>query len=142
MEPIETVVKNKITRLPLSNGHYIDVKKRLNAGEEQDLFAEMSPVQLPGERAQLKTKIVQTARVMAYLLTWSLTDDGQPLPMSPLMSEADRLSTLRSLDPLVFNEIRDAINVHEAAVEQEMADRKKAQGGERESSASSPSAAS
>jgi hypothetical protein len=126
---VETIVKPKIVRLPLSDGRYIDVKRRLNAGEQQDMFAAMAPFLTAGEKPQLKTQAVMTAKILAYLLGWSLTDDGAPIPMSPDLPELTRLSTIRSLDPEDFREIREAIDVHETVVEAEVAQAKNGQAG-------------
>lgn len=134
-------VKPQIDRLPLSHGDYIDVRHRLNTGEQQDMFAVMAPHMTAGEKVQLQSREVQTAKVLAYLLGWSLTDDGKPVPMSPEMPEAARLSTLRALDPDTFREIREAIEAHEDAIDKEVAEAKKIQGSERASSAPSLSVA-
>lgn len=132
-------VGTQTVRLPLTDGEYILVKERLSAGEEQDMFAEMVLDMTAGEKVHLDPKLVQTAKVLAYLVGWSLTDDGQPVPMAPTMSIADRRSTLRSVDGETFREIRVAIDAHEAAVEQARADRKNGPGSESESSKTSPS---
>lgn len=134
-------VKPQIVRLPLSAGDFIDVKKRLNTGEQQDLHACMVATMTAGEKVLLNSKSVMTAKVLAYLLTWSLTDEGQPVPMSPEMDDQARLSTLRNLDPDTFREIREAIESHEAAIEKETTDAKNVQAGESTSPALSTSAA-
>lgn len=110
-------VKPQVVRLPLSAGDYIDVKRRLNTGEQQELFAVMAPLVTPGEKVQLNSRMALTAKVMAYLLAWSFTDDGQPVPVT--------LGAVNGLDPDTFREIRDAIETHEDVVDQEIADQKK-----------------
>ena len=126
---METIVKPKTVRIPLSNSQYIDVKRRLNTGEQQDLFAVLTPLVTPGEAVRYDAKEVFTAKVLAYLLGWSLTQDGTPIPMSPDMSETARRATLRSLAPEVFKEIRDAVEAHEDAVAEEVAALKKTDAG-------------
>jgi hypothetical protein len=42
-------VKPEPIRLPLSGNEYIDIKKRLNHGEREDLYARMAPYVVPGE---------------------------------------------------------------------------------------------
>jgi len=126
-------------RLPLSDGEFITVKERLNAGEEQDMFADMVLDMTAGEKVHLDPKSVQMAKVLAYLVGWSLTDDGAPVPMAPTQSVAERRSALRSVDGDTFREIREAIDAHEKAVEQASTDRKNGQAGERESNKTSPS---
>lgn len=136
---METIVKPKIVRLSLSDGLFIDVKRRLNVGEQQDMFAAMAPFLTSGEKPQLKSQAVMTAKVLAYLIGWSLTDDDVPVPMSPALSDETRLSTLRSLDPDVFREIREAIDAHEDAIEKEIEQRKNGHSGDGNSSKTSPS---
>jgi len=126
---MDTIVKPKIVRLSLSDGHYIDVRRRLNTGEQQDMFAAMAPYLVAGEKPQLKSQAVMTAKVLAYLLGWSLTDDGAPIPMSPDLPDGVRMATVRSIDPDVFREIREAIDTHEAAVELEIEQTKNARAG-------------
>jgi hypothetical protein len=135
---MEYVVKPKRVRLPLSQGQFIDVKRRLNTGEQQDMFAAMAPVHTPGEKLTANSKAVMTAKVLAYLVGWSLTDDGDPLPMTPEMSDAERLAVIRSLDPDTFAEIRDAIDAHEQSVDAEVLARKNGQGTVSASSQISP----
>ena len=115
------------TRLPLSGGHYIDVKKRLNHGETEDMYARWAPYVVQGEtQARLNRREVRTAKVDAYLLGWSLVNDqGQPVAMSPDMPAADRAATIRSLDPDRFDEIHEAIEAHERATAIERAAQKK-----------------
>lgn len=131
--------KPKSVRLPLSDGDYIDITNRLNHGEREDMFARMSPHALELDRRQ-----VRTAKVVAYLLGWSLTDgdapgEGTPVPMSPDLPEAARIDTIRSLDPDTFIEIYDAIDAHELAVTQARSDAKKKTGGTPASDPISPS---
>jgi len=128
--------------LAIADGRTIDVKRRLNTGEQQDLFAAMAPTLMSGERATLQTKSVMTAKVLAYLLSWygiNHPEDGQPLPMTPFMSDDERLSSLRATDPDDFRDIREAIDWHEAEVEREIAEAKKIRGGASASSSSLPS---
>jgi hypothetical protein len=128
-------VKPEPHRLSLSDNEYVDIKKRLNHGEREDMFARMAPYVVPGELAHMDRREVRTAKVLMYLLGWSLTDDGTPVPMSPVLSEAERLDTIRSLDPDRFDEIHAAIEAHEEAY----AKKKKAQATESVSPATSPS---
>lgn len=132
-------VKPEPIRLFLSGGRYIDIKKRLNHGETEEMFARMAPFVVPGQLAQLDRREVRTARVLMYLLGWSLTNDGVPEPMSLVMPEVERLATIHSLDPNSFDEIYAAIETHEAAFEKELEAKKKLQATANASSAISPS---
>lgn len=132
-------VKPLVTRLPISGGDSIDVKQRLNAGESHQMYAAMLPTFVRGEKPQMDTRAAITAKVLAYLVGWSLMDDGRVVPYSPEMSEPDRLSTLNGLDSETFKEITEAIDAHEEEQERARYERKNAQAGE---SGSSPISAS
>jgi hypothetical protein len=109
-------VRPEPIRLSISGGHYIDIKKRLNHGETEDMFARWAPFVVPGQPANLDRREFRTAYVLTYLLGWSLTDDdGTPVAFSPALPEAERLDAIRSLDPDRFTEIHDAIEKHEEA---------------------------
>jgi hypothetical protein len=99
----------------------------------------MAPYVVPGEPTHLNRREVRTAKVLVYLLGWSLTDDGTPVAMSPVLSEAERLDTIRSLDPDRFDEIHVAIEAHEEAYAADVAKKKKAQSTESVSPTTSPS---
>lgn len=131
--------KPESTRIPLSDGEFIDVKKRLTHGEREDMFARISPNAFKVERRE-----VRTAKVVAYLVGWSLTDgerpgEGQPVPMSPDLPESTRIDTIRSLDPDTFLEIHDAIDAHEDRMAEERAEAKKKRTGMPSSDPISPS---
>lgn len=102
-------------RLMLADGQSIDIKKRLNHGEQEDMFARWSPfIEADGQPARLERRAVRDSKVLAYLVGWSLTQNGgTPVPMSPALSDADRLATLANLDPDRFDEIHRAIETHE-----------------------------
>jgi hypothetical protein len=114
------IVKPETVRLPISEGDFIEIKKRLTHGEREDMSAHLMPSMTPGERPQVVTKDVRTVQVLTYLVHWSLTDDdGVPLPMGPQLPEAERYSTIRMLDPDTFDEIFAAIQAHEQRLVQE-----------------------
>lgn len=138
------VVKPEPFRLTLSgHGRFIIIKKRLNQGETEDMYERMSPMVTPGSPSQLKRREVRQAKVLAYLIGWSLTDgdqpgEGLPLPMSPDMPDQERADRLRALDPDTFSEIFSAITAHEEAMEEARAAQKKILRGELASSETSP----
>lgn len=101
-------------RLTLSGGHFVDIKQRLNHGETEDMYAVIAPHGLTNRR------VVRTAKIDAYLLGWSLTKKGVPVPMSlasETFSAQARLDTIRSLSQRRAIEIYDAIEAHEAAMD-------------------------
>lgn len=121
-------------RLLLTDGKYVDIKKRLNHGETEDLFARISPYGVGVNRRE-----VRTAKIDAYLLAWNLTKKGKPVPMSPEMPENVRLDTIRALNPDRAVEIHKAIEAHEERDAKVRADLKKTTGGKPPGDPISPS---
>jgi len=117
-------VKGEQVRLPLSDGDFIDIKKSLTHGEREDMLAAIAPTIIIGERRRLDARNVRTAKVLTYLVGWSLLDDGQPVPYSLDLPEDFRRDTLRQLDPSTFDEIHRAIEQHEAADDAERTGKK------------------
>jgi hypothetical protein len=97
------IVLPESTRLPLSDGDFLTVKKELNAGEYVDFLT---------DRAAGNFFALQ----LAYLVGWSLTGTGgEPIPYSVAMSLDERRNTLRSLDTGTAHEIIEATRAHEQA---------------------------
>jgi hypothetical protein len=123
-----------------ADGAFIDVKRRLSAGEKHDTMERLAPTTIAGQRPVIKTKEIYTATILGYLLGWSFTDDaGRPVDYNPDMGEAQRLSLLRGLDEDTFEEIVAAIDAHTDAEDAARAIRKNNQDGANESPAVSPS---
>ena len=106
-------------RLPLSGGQFVDIKQRLNHGETEDMYARIAPHGLQNRRE------VRTAKIDAYLLGWSLTKKGVPVPMSPELPAQTRVDTIRALHQDRAVEIYDAIEAHEEKMAAERAAQKK-----------------
>jgi hypothetical protein len=107
-----------VVRLPLTEGDWVDVKRDLTFGEQQQMFSAMRRRYAPGELPMLDPASVTSARVLAYVVSWSLVDShGTPVALSP--------GALNSLFPDAVNEIRDALDAHVDARERELADEKK-----------------
>jgi hypothetical protein len=131
-------VRPDTTVLRISNGDTLTVKRRLNAGEQRAMFARMYAAGVDGN---LKVNPLETgiARVTAYLVDWSLTDDeGKRVDIRGL-SIIELTSVIDGLDPGSFAEIKDAIEKHELAMDAERVQEKNDQGGENTSSAISSS---
>lgn len=124
-------------RLSLSGEQFIDIKKRLSTGEREDMYARMMPDGQTTNRRE-----VRTAKVLTYLLGWSLMNQGKPVPMSPEIPEKDRNDYIRALDPDRFDEIYRAIEAHEDAMQQARDAQKKILAGSPsgDATSSSPSA--
>ena len=135
----DRILEPETERLTISDGDFLDVKKRLNYGEHDDYLARLAPHQVPGEPVQMNTKNLRTSKVIAYLLGWSLTQKGKPIPYSIDMPEQARVDVVNSLDRESFKEIYDAIDTHEDKSNAEAAAAKNGKGGVIESPAISPS---
>lgn len=124
--------------LHISQGDTLTVRARLNAGEERAMFARMyAPPN--GARPRIDPLQVAIARLTAYLLDWSFTDEqGQHVPIRDQPSAALE-DTLNALDPDDFTEIREAIDDHIEQVEEARAAEKKRRDGRSTSSAPSTS---
>jgi len=106
------VVTPGTTRLPLSDGDWIDVVAELNAGEYFDLITALA------DRKPF-------AKILAYLQGWSLVDAaGAPLPFSLLIDEAERRDTVRALDKGTLRELVAVLDRHEAAGDAARAEKK------------------
>lgn len=93
-------------RIDLPEGQWIEIKKRLNVGEQRELFRRVYPAATAGEKLRLDIAEVGFAKVLAYVLAWSLTDDqGKAVPISE--------SALNTLGPDKFAYIREAVEAHE-----------------------------
>ncbi len=124
-------VKPEIERLQLRGGQFVDIKKRLNHGEREDIYAVISA----GGSGRHQ---VRTLEAMAYIVGWSLTDNGSPVAMSPELPEQVRIGTIRNLSTQRFDEIHKAIIDHVVATK-ESDEAKKPQDGANGSSAISSS---
>jgi|SRR5262245_44877555 len=109
-------VKPQLVRLPLSDGDWVDVKRQLNAGETRAIFTDMIKEQHAGEVATIDTTRVGITKLLAYIVEWSFTDDNGPVAFSE--------AALANLDMETFKELTDAVDAHEARVEQEQEQKK------------------
>jgi hypothetical protein len=131
-------VRPETAKLPISDGDWLIVRKRLSHGEQRTAFARMY---LAGADGTLRANpfSVGMETVTAYLLDWSLQDaDGQPVvirgvPVDELTAKLDALS------PEDFGEIRTVIEQHELAMAAERAEAKKKATGATGSDPTSPS---
>lgn len=129
------------TRLELSGGHWLHVRKRLTHGERDDAFARRYIADPFGIRANLKQQ-TGLATLTAYILDWSLTGyDGRPMvirgkdgrPSFELLETAINL-----LHEDRYNEILEVVTAHQRQMEEERAALKKTRSGEAASSPTSP----
>jgi hypothetical protein len=117
------VVSPDSLTLQISNGDWLLVKKRLNAGENRKMIKRGSVQTDDGLRVD--SIEAGLAKILAFLLDWSLKGpDGQVLPIRgahamPLDAALD------SIDPESYTEILRAIEAHELAMQAERAAQKK-----------------
>jgi hypothetical protein len=125
-------------RLPLSDGAWIVVRRRLTHGERSDSY-ESIMIPLPDGTYGANRLKMGMANVTAYLLDWSNTDQ----PIADLCRDSkDKTAlehVLRNISPESFEEIRNAISAHEMKQWELRAAVKNSQGGATVSSAISPS---
>ncbi len=107
-------VDPQISRLALSDGDWIEVKRDLTYGEQSAMFTAM----LKGDTATLDPTKVTPARILAYVVAWSFRDrEDRPVAVAA--------GALDSLFPDTVTELRDAIDAHEAARAREIEAEKK-----------------
>src|SRR5262245_19463421 len=117
--------KPETTRLDLSDGDFLIVKKRLTAGEQRKIFARMVSKLVPGEKTEVDPMQAGIAKIVEYLLDWSIVDaDNKPVDIRNQPPEFVA-AALNALDGESYAEIRIAIDQHEERVAAETLDLKK-----------------
>jgi hypothetical protein len=102
-------VTPEIVRLPLSDGDWIEVKKRLTVGEARAATSSfIGKFHGDGSRTP-NLETLGMGQVLAYLVRWSFRD-ANDLPVSV------SLDSIKSLDLDSYKEIEDAIEAHELRV--------------------------
>jgi len=137
------------TLIQISQGDWILIKKRLNAGEARRVFARMVKSIKPGEteapddkpKADVEYDVRQMglSKAVEYLLDWSIKDDDDKPVVIRDRSPKEIEAALESLDLDSFNEITKAIDAHETAMEAEREQEKKQSATENASLATSTS---
>jgi hypothetical protein len=116
------IVRPDKTRIVLSDGDWIDIKARLNAGEQRDMFARMVTNDMNvntdghvGGTMEIDPIKGPTAQVLAYLLDWNVKDDdGQVVDIKGQPAELVA-GALDMLDPDDYQEIVGVIQAHDHA---------------------------
>lgn len=107
-------IRPDTTRLTISNGDWLLVKRRLSFGDQRTAFARLYTTD-PDGTVRRNPLGMGIAHVAAYLLDWNLTDDaGQPVVIRGVSTD-ELTAALDSLSPEDFAEIREAIEAHEAS---------------------------
>jgi len=118
----------------LSNGDTLVVKCRLNTGETRALRAAI----LNGDQAQTQADRAAYAVVVAYLLDWTISDNGRPVVIRDQSADVVR-AVLDSLDYDSFVEIANAIHEHVQRQKEIRDDEKKTENSATPSSPTLPS---
>src|SRR5262245_17376180 len=106
--------------LPLSDGDWLLVKKRLNNGEQRELFrriyiraADGSFVVDEDGNPKVDITLIGFALVTTYLVDWSLTDhSGEKMLIAQQPPELIA-ATVDALEPEEFAEVRTAVEQHD-----------------------------
>jgi hypothetical protein len=132
-------VRPETVTLPISDGDWILVKRRLTVGESREYWARAYRRDRQTGELLVNRRQAGPALVTAYLIDWSLTDDeGKPVLIRGV-SAADMRRVLDGLDVDSFTEIRDAIQAHKDAMEKEREEEKKTRRSKMNGAAISPS---
>jgi hypothetical protein len=101
-------VTPETVRLPLSDGDWIEVKKRLTNGERRSLntaaLGKSMPIGQDVAEVAVDFAELGTARALIYIVDWSFEDDGHRVPVS-------RAAYL-ALDEPTADEIDKALDIH------------------------------
>jgi hypothetical protein len=124
-------VRPELTRIPLSDGDWLLVKRRLSAGEEREAHARMFEEAPDGTLRPNRLRF-DFAIISAYVVDWSLLREGEPLAIRG-MAPDDLELLLHDLAPEELREFRIAIEEHEARQEAARLAEKKSPVGERAS---------
>jgi pectin methylesterase-like acyl-CoA thioesterase len=119
-------VRPETVTLPISGGDTLTVKRRLTHGERTAAYQRMYVFDAAGT-ATRTSLTAEMAMVLAYLVDWTLTDEGRPVPIKGQPLE-DVEAALNALDDLDYAEISAAIQAHEVAMLLERQAQKKTAG--------------
>jgi len=109
-------VKPEVIRIALKEGDWIDVKKFLTSGEEAYLAGAGVPGFSQGEPGKQSFELdfvsLKFARMLTYLVAWSFVDEkgNQTKPTRDYVE---------TLDPEIFAEVEQALDVHVARMKEE-----------------------
>lgn len=130
-------VRPETVRIDISDGDWIEVKKRLTYGEGAKARAAVIKEVRSDGRMTPDFELVEITHVLAYLVDWSLVDlAGKRIQID---TDAKRLSAINGQDPATIRELIDAVNAHVEAMEAELVTEKNAKAGETASPAISGS---
>jgi hypothetical protein len=137
-------VKPAEVRIPISQGDYLIVKEKLNAGEQMEVFARLvrkgpddeggtaRPVRIEkdGIKAEMELDPLQAglSTILAYLVDWSLTDDDGRIVSIRHQPPEVVTAALHNLEFEDYQEILEAVQAHEAKVKAARQEKKRSTG--------------
>lgn len=120
-------IKPEVVRIPIEGNHWIEVKKRLTAGEARKLSASAVKEVRTDGRVTPDFEAMGKAEAMAYLVDWSLRDENdKPIPID---TDAKKLAVLDNMSEEGFEVISKAIAAHADAIKEEIDAQKKTKAG-------------
>lgn len=119
---MDRFVRGEPTTIPLADGETLTVRSRLTNGEQRAMFARMyrrgpPTPEAPAGVLEVNREQEGIAMVSAYLLDWSLREDGKPVPITD--------AVLDQMTPDSFHEIHVAIAKHDTAIREASEQEKK-----------------
>lgn len=118
----------EVTRIPLSDGDWIEVKKYLNNGDHKRMEAvgQKPPVFTTdgGVITPVDWEIYEIGRAAIYLLDWSFRDATDKPVVLKSPDGVVSIDAIKALDIDTFEEINKAIMAHVVAMAKEKNDRR------------------
>jgi len=106
-------LKPEVVRLSLTQGDWIVIHSRLNVGQQRKVQARGVKRAIVGQPFEIDLERAGLANTAEYLLDWSFTDqEGKPVIIRDKPSDVI-MDILANLDPDDYNEVAEAIAVHE-----------------------------
>lgn len=112
-----------VTRVPLSQGRWIDARNQLTARERKRSVAVAFKNQSYDQRGAATVHDIEALadapfyRAAIWITGWNLQDGDAPLPYSNEWDIARRVDVLGALPEEWFDEIDDALETHVAAMQ-------------------------
>lgn len=106
----------EVTRIPLSDGDWIEIKTNLNSGDAKivEHAGEMLPVKDANGNflVPIDWAVFEYTRAAIYLTDWSFRGaDDKPVPLRN-KSGVVSVDTLKAMDAESFAEVNEAISLH------------------------------
>lgn len=119
-------VRPETVTLTLENGDRLTVRKRLSAGQQRARVSSCY-VTTPAGDTRPDVFAMGRATILAFLVDWTLTDEGEPVPIRGLSLE-ELGAVIDNLEGPDFREVREAIEAHERRENAAREDEKKTAG--------------